>query len=123
MAYQESYEQQAFFMWAAYAASHYPGLELMHAISNGGKRDAREAARLKREGVKAGIPDIFLPVTQGIYAGLYIEMKSEKGRLSPAQRDMLQELKAQGYAVCVCRGCEEAVGAIKDYYQGKSMEG
>lgn len=46
MNHQESQEQQALFEWAAY----HPELELMHHIPNGGKRNPREAARLKREG-------------------------------------------------------------------------
>lgn len=33
---------------------------LLFAIPNGGKRNAREAARLKAEGVTPGVPDLFL---------------------------------------------------------------
>ena len=111
MNHQESQEQQALFEWAAYQ----PGLELMHHIPNGGKRNPREATRLKREGVKAGIPDIFLPVPRQGWHGLYIEMKAQGGRLSKAQKDMHQKLSDQGYAVVVCRGCDEAIETVKKY--------
>mgnify|MGYP004433785991 CR=1 FL=1 len=39
------------------------------------QRDARTAANLKRQGVKAGVPDLHLPVARGGYNGLYIELK------------------------------------------------
>ena len=51
-------------------------------IPNGGYRNAREAANLKRQGVKAGVPDLCIPVAKGGYHGLYIEMKTKKGKLS-----------------------------------------
>ena len=113
MNHQESQEQQALFEWAAY----HPELELMHHIPNGGKRNPREAARLKREGVKAGIPDIFLPVPRRGWHGLYIEMKTPGGRLSKAQKDIHQKLSEQNYAVVVCHGCDEAIQAIQHYYE------
>ena len=47
----EDDEQAAVFDWAA----HMPALKWMHSIPNGGKRNIREAARLKRQGVKSGV--------------------------------------------------------------------
>lgn len=49
----ESAEQEAIFQWAEYSLGKYPELKLLHHIANGGKRDALEAASLKRQGVKA----------------------------------------------------------------------
>lgn len=60
----ESQEQQALFAWWALAG---PKLcpdrpaPVMYAIPNGGRRDAITGARLKAEGVLAGVPDIFWP--------------------------------------------------------------
>ena len=51
-------QQVLLFRWA----SHYRELDCMYAIPNGGHRDVRVAARLKAEGVKAGVPDICLPI-------------------------------------------------------------
>jgi hypothetical protein len=65
--------------------------------------------RLKKEGVTTGIPDIIIGKACGIYCGMYIELKRQKGgALSEAQKDMIRELKAEGYYVAVCRGFEEA---------------
>lgn len=60
----EASEQEHLFEWAAYMSGKYPELKLMHHIPNGGSRNSAEAANLKRQGVKAGMPDIFLPVAR-----------------------------------------------------------
>ena len=54
----ESQEQKALFQWAGLAEQKYPELKLLHHIPNGGIRDIRTAANLKKEGVKRGVPDI-----------------------------------------------------------------
>ena len=72
----ESGHQEALFEWAAYHMDCMPELEYMHHIPNGGKRDKRTAVALKRQGVKAGVPDICLPVARNGYHGLYIELKA-----------------------------------------------
>lgn len=74
----EANEQEALFMWAAYKSQYWPELLSMYHIPNGGHRDAAEAAHLKRLGVKAGVPDICLPVARQGLHGLYIELKAGK---------------------------------------------
>lgn len=112
----ESAEQQALFEWAAWAASRFPGLNLMFHIPNGGMRSQSEAKRFKAEGVKAGIPDIFLPVARGKYHGLFIELKRAGGRVSPAQTYILEELTNQGYWAALCYGFDAARDVIEKYY-------
>lgn len=87
----------------------------MFHVPNGGSRNRVEAANLKRQGVKAGVPDIFLPVARGGFHGLFVEMKAEGGRLSEKQEEWLADLHAQGYAVKVAYGWEEARKAIEAY--------
>ena len=74
-------------------------------IEHGGKRDKREAGRLKAKGVKPGWPDIII-----LYRGrmVAIELKSEKGRLSPAQKAMHTRLTLAG-ALVYTATCLEAV--------------
>lgn len=111
----ETEEQQALFRWAAYKLRKYPELSLMYHISNEGKRNPRRA---KAEGIKAGVPDICLPVPRGGSHGAYIEMKRRKGgRISPAQADWMEKLMQQGYAVACCKGWEEAARFITDYLE------
>ena len=93
----ETEEQQALFTWAALQTAVYPELELMFAIPNGGLRHKKTAHTLKAEGVKAGVPDIFLPAPHAGYNGMFIEMKRQVGgKLSDAQRMLLRRLEIQG---------------------------
>ena len=115
----EDNEQMLLFDWASMQSAKYPELKLLYHIPNGGKRDAREAARFKRMGVKPGVPDLFLPISRGKYHGLYIEMKSLKGKLSNYQKEWLEKLSDNGNAACVCFGFEEAQRDILKYLDGK----
>ena len=114
----EEAEQAALFEWAAYKAGQWPELAFMFHIPNGGLRNKATAARLKATGVKAGVPDIFLPVTQGQYAGLFVEMKYGKNKPSPEQQRYIDMLRGEGYAVEVCYGCEQAIETITAYLRG-----
>lgn len=112
----EDQEQSALFMWAAYQRGKYPELDLLYHIPNGGKRNIVTAAKLKAQGVKAGVPDLFLPVARNGCHGLYIEMKRIRGgKLSPQQTSWMDALQRQGYAVAVCKGAEEAQSVILNY--------
>ena len=112
----EAQEQTAVFNWAAVMERRWPELRLIHHIPNGGSRNAREAHNLRMQGVKPGIPDIFLPVARGGWHGLYIEMKRRNGgRLSDEQAAMLEALREQGYCAWVCKGANDAIDLITEY--------
>ena len=107
--------QSTLFRWAALESSNHPELQLLHAIPNGGHRHKAVAGRLKAEGVKAGVPDIFLPVARSGSHGLYIEMKTQQGRLTESQRNWTQALSNQGYRVELCRAWDAAANLIASY--------
>ena len=112
----EAEEQAALFHWAGLMQGQHPELKLLHHIPNGGYRNKREAASLQREGVKAGVPDICLPVARNGCHGLYIELKRRKGgRLSPSQARWMEQLQKQDYQVAVCYGWDEAKRIILQY--------
>ena len=69
----EDTEQMSVMDWARWNQNAHPELELLHHCPNGGSRNKAEAVKLKQMGVKAGIPDLCLPVPMGMYNGLYIE--------------------------------------------------
>lgn len=115
----EANEQAALFRWADVASGAHPELKLLHHIPNGGSRDPREAHNLRLQGVKPGVPDIFLPVPKGRHHGLYIELKRVRGgRVSDDQRAWLDRLNHLGYRALVCKGWQEAQTAILDYLNG-----
>ena len=111
----EHAEQAALFRWAEFARSRLPELALLHAIPNGGHRHKATAARLKSEGVKRGVPDVCLPVARNGAYGLYIELKTERGKPTPEQLGWIRALRRQGYAAEVCRGWESARSMIEHY--------
>ena len=111
----EHAHQCALFCWAALETSRFPELALMFAIPNGGERNKIVAARLKAEGVKSSVPDIFLPVARGRWHGLFIELKKIDGRACEGQLEMIDKLKAQGFGACVCVGWEVARDTLIAY--------
>ena len=111
----EAGAQETLFNWIGWNVRSYPELELAHHIPNGGKRDKKEAANLKRQGVRAGVPDISLPVARGEYHGLYIELKVGKNKQTENQKRWQQLLTDQGYRSIVCYGWREAADAILEY--------
>lgn len=115
----EDLEQEALFEWAQMYAHRYPELALMYHIPNGGKRDRITAAKLKRQGVKPGVPDICLPVPRCGFHGLYIELKDRGGRASSAQEEWILALEAQGYRAVICVGWREASDEIHAYLSEK----
>lgn len=111
----EHQHQTALFRWAGYQTRRRPELSLMFAIPNGGRRDAVTGARLKAEGVKPGVPDIFLPVARQEWHGLFIELKAGRNKLTQAQTAWHAHLSQQGYRVAVCYGYEAAIEVIEEY--------
>lgn len=117
----------------------HPELKLIHAIPNGGLRDKRVAAKLKAEGAKAGIPDLFLPVVVNriqppawevpskeeqklpkIRPGLYIEIKANpRDKLSDAQKWWKERLEKQGYCYYVARNMQDTIEFVLSYLRGE----
>lgn len=116
-------EQCMLIVWCGYMAAHDPDYGLIFAIPNGGQRNKVTAAKLKAEGVKPGVPDLFLPVPRGIYTGMFVEMKRRKGgHVSADQRKWITDLISHGYKCVVCRGFEEAKQAITAYMEGDAYK-
>jgi len=101
----EHEEQREFVAWFRKS---FPDTRIF-AIPNGGHRSKTTAAKLKLEGVTAGVPDLFVPAWS-----LWIEMKRQKGgRLSADQKDWIAYLESIGHVVIVGRGFEDARAQIE----------
>lgn len=103
------------FKWAKMKSKAWPELDLMFAVPNAGQRDVRVGAKMKSEGLKAGVPDICLPVSRKGYGSLFIEMKAKGGSLQPSQKAWIAELQKHGNKAEVCYGFEEAIEVISEY--------
>lgn len=123
-------EQVRLFEWASLMSNNHPELELLFAIPNGASYGGgggrwNIAKRMKEEGVKKGVPDVFLAVPMirqdplgnitEMNAGLWIEMKAGKNRPSEDQKWWIEKLETYGYRVQVCYSAEEAIEAITEY--------
>lgn len=124
----EQGHQTAIFCWAQQSRAQYPELALLFAVPNGGTRHKAEAARMVAAGVKAGVPDIWLPVARGGFFSCIIELKrpksssKAKGRTSALQSPWVERLQAQGHYVRVCYGFEEAKDTLQWYLaQSKTL--
>lgn len=118
----EDTEQIQVIMWASWQQNKHSELSLLYHCPNGGSRNKAEAVKLKQMGVKAGIPDLCLPVPKGIYNGLYIEMKYDTGRLEESQKKMLKALAGAGHYCTVCYGAEEAIKVLEEYVNLKEID-
>jgi len=114
----EANYQQQVVEWARWAhrSGKYPNLDLLHCSLNGVKLSALQATKSKQQGMLSGVPDLFLPVPVGGYHGLFIEMKSDKGRLSTNQTWFLHKVELLGYKIAVCYSADEAIKTIENYY-------
>lgn len=120
MRHLEDQHQAALFNWAKVKRVAAGGVlaDYLYAIPNGGRRDAREGARMKAQGIKAGVSDLHLPIPVAGSHGLWIEMKAPKpaqARVSAEQKAWIEKMKALGHEAVVCRGFDEAKAAIEAY--------
>ena len=97
----------------------YPHLSpRLFAVPNGGRRDGITGARLKEEGVLAGVADLILLVPNADYHALLIEMKTPKGRQSESQRAWQRAVAGNDdYLYVVVRSLEEFIKVIEEYLQ------
>ncbi len=116
----EAQHQQNIIKWSQQPSIRqvWPELALLHHIKNETTEGPRQVAVDRAMGVKKGVPDLCLPVPRGQYHGLYIELKTEKGRTSEEQDWWGDHLRLQGYYWGVCHGWRAAVEVIKAYLGG-----
>lgn len=96
----ESEEQIGFLEWFE---SSFQGVRIFH-IPNGGHRAISVGKKMKAEGVKPGVPDLYIPAWK-----IWIEMKRAKGgKLSSEQEEWHDYLTAIGDTVIVGMGAKDA---------------
>lgn len=107
----ESDEQIGFVNWFE---GSFKGVRIFH-IPNGGHRSISVGKNLRAEGVKPGVPDLYVPAWR-----LWIEMKrTSGGRLSDDQRDWIDYLEAHGDSVIVGKGAKDASKQVLEWIKSK----
>lgn len=98
----------------------YPSMRHnLFAVPNGGRRDAVTGAKLKAEGVLAGVADLILLKSNRQYGALLIETKTKKGTQSDSQKEWESKIVKDGYKYVVCRSLEEFIEVVNDYLTEK----
>lgn len=123
----ESGHQKALFQWVNLMWKRIPELRWLHSVPNGAHVTKAQAGKLLAEGLRAGVPDLFLDVARRGYHGLRIELKvpeirnakgtitKRKGELSTEQEEWIQHYTEAGYLAIVAYGWEAARDAIEVY--------
>ena len=107
----ESDEQIGFLRWFE---MQFRGVWIFH-IPNGGHRAISVAKKMKEEGVKAGVPDLYVPSWK-----LWIEMKRTKGGVvSKDQRAWHEYLECIGDAVIIGRGATDASRQVMEFLKAR----
>lgn len=120
----EHAHQAALFCWSRSHEDVYPGLDMLFAVPNGGERNIIVAGKMKAEGVRAGVPDICLPVPRLGFHSLWIEMKKPSeinkigGGCSAAQEAYSMELIGHGAVYHVCYDWISAAEVLAEYLCG-----
>ena len=98
--------------------------------ANERKSSIQAGVRLKKKGVKSGVPDVMVLEPKKGFNGLAIELKTErsngfkkngqpkattKGKISESQEHWLKSLKDKGWITGVCYSVDEAIKQI-DFY-------
>jgi VRR-NUC domain-containing protein len=115
----ERKSQAAVVDWANWAAGTWPALRLLFAVPNAAKREKKTRGLLLAMGMKAGVPDLLLPVPRDGYIGLAIEMKRIGEKASDVQMAWIDALEEQGWRAIVCWGAGEAIEALQGYVSAR----
>ena len=108
----EDKEQEGFITWFRLK---FPGVLCFH-VPNGEHRVLSVGVRLKKQGVVAGIPDLFIPAWK-----IFIEMKRTKGGVvSKEQEKIISYLQRVGYTVWICYGAEDASRKVLEFLKERN---
>jgi hypothetical protein len=116
----ESRMQCALISWwhVAHAGFGVPE-RLLFKVSNDGLRSPVMGAIMKREGLRAGVPDLMLCVPRGIYHALFLELKLPTGKVSDDQKAFIADAWAHNYSAYVAYSLDEAINDITAYLNTK----
>lgn len=89
--------------------------DFLLAIPNGRKRHISEAIKLKKEGVKKGVCDMFFAYPSYPFSGLWMEIKSKSGKLSDDQLKWIELMTAVGFMAVVFNTVDDGIKEIKNY--------
>lgn len=90
-------------------------LPVIH-IANERRCSFQQGKILKRMGVVSGASDLFIPRASKNYHGMFLEIKTEKGKLTKNQIQFIEDMNNEGYYSLYAHGSDNAIAIIKDFY-------
>jgi len=97
---------------------------LLHHSPNEGllPKGAAAGAKRKAMGVRAGFPDLVLMLPGGGHPYLAVELKTDKGRQSFAQKSMQADMEAVGALYVVVRSVDEFMRVVGLYMESHEAQ-
>ena len=77
----------------------------------------RQAMKAKRTGSSRGYPDMFFSEARKGFHGLFIEIKTHKGRATQVQKEWIEALQERGYKAEICKGLPAILELIDWYFE------
>lgn len=90
--------------------------KLFFHVPNGGSRNPREGAKLKRMGVLPGVCDVLILNPMGSWNGCAIELKIKPNKVTDSQVDFIGKLDKINWYTKVCYDFESAKNVIDIYF-------
>lgn len=102
----EEQMQRDLFTWIRSEQGYAPELRWVMHVPNGGHRHPAVAGKMKAQGVRRGVPDVWVPVSKmddhgNVFAGLIVELKVGRNQCTMQQRDWLGHMERNGWQVYV----------------------
>lgn len=113
MARNEEYQIQKALV--LYIKFQYPNILFNADVGGTWTKNFGTAIKNKLSGHSNGFPDLFFAEPRKGYHGLFIELKTIKGRISDEQQDWIEKLNERGYCALVAYGFDEAKEDINNY--------
>ena len=107
--------QKAVVEWLGYSYSD----KLFCASAGGMRTNMTTAKKMKATGYKKGFPDLFIYERNKKFNGLAIELKVKGNYASKHQKEWILKLNKRGYYACVCKGFEETIKIINNYFNNE----
>jgi hypothetical protein len=122
--------QVAYFDWVRTMRNNDKRYEYIFAVPNGawlgkgvgassatGPNRFANAAKLKREGLEPGVPDIIIAYPVPPFCGCALELKRKPNDISKRQADWLRRLAKVGWCTEVCWSTEELIEITEFYFR------
>lgn len=110
-------EQQLQTKFMEWLGLQYPKVwRVTFSIPNEGRRSYNVGKKMKSAGMKKGVPDLFIAYPTQHFHGLFVEFKSDKGKVSEHQENMMSLLREQKYETRVIfKSLDDAINMVNEY--------